>query len=171
MRIIVTGGDGFCGWPTVLELCIAGHEILILDNLWRRRLEIDRNLKPLIPIPSIEERLTAVRNLGYKLDFEEIDVAKDYEALTHNIRSFKPDCVVHFAEQRSAPYSMLSTNERRFTVQNNVNGTQNLLEAILQTAPNIKFVHLGTMGVYGYNDSFGPIPEGYLDVIVEQTSY
>jgi len=175
MRIIVLGGDGFCGWPTALKLANSYHDVLIIDNLSRRNIDNDLSSNSLTNIASITDRIKTAnyfineQHEGGYIDFFHCDIAKDYHLLQQKIKEYKPDAIVHFAEQRAAPYSMISQKERRYTVDNNITGTHNVLNAIVDTDPNIHLVHLGTMGVYGYNKDFGDIPEGYLNIKVNST--
>ena len=168
MKVLVLGGDGFCGWPTALHLSAQGHEVTIVDNLSRRSIDTELGVESLTPIRSIEERLVAWKEVsGKEIDFVNLDLAKEYDELLALLVTRRPDAVVHFAEQRAAPYSMRSATAKRYTVDNNVSGTHNLLAAIVETGQNIAVVHLGTMGVYGYGWSgSAPIPEGYLTVQV-----
>ncbi len=167
MKVFVLGGDGFCGWPTSLHLSNLGHDVVILDNLSRRNIDNELEAGSLTPIRPMGERLGAWRELtGRKMRFERVDVAQDYPRLLELIVSERPDAVVHFAEQRAAPYSMKSSRHKRYTVDNNVNATHNLLAAVVESGLDVHVVHLGTMGVYGYGTAGMKIPEGYLDVIV-----
>lgn len=167
MRIIVVGGDGFCGWPTVLHLSNLGHEIMIIDNLSRRMIDIELGIESLTPISPIGVRLAAWKEIsGKDIEFQSIDVAEEYPELLQLIVDFKPDALVHFAEQRAAPYSMKSSKHKRYTVSNNLNATHNILAAIVDTGLDIHVVHLGTMGVYGYGTAGMKIPEGYLTVSI-----
>jgi UDP-sulfoquinovose synthase len=147
-----------------------GHEVLIVDNLSRRKIDVDLEVDSLTPITSIGERLQAWEEIGGKpMRFIHMDVAHEYQRLLDLLRDEKPNSVVHFAEQRAAPYSMKSSATKRYTVDNNVNGTHNLLAAIVESGLDIHVVHLGTMGVYGYGSHRGAtIPEGYLKVEVPQ---
>ncbi|KQT47537.1 NAD-dependent dehydratase [Aureimonas sp. Leaf454] len=165
MKIIVLGGDGFCGWPTSLHLAALGHEVTIVDNLVRRQTDEELGVASLTPIRSIDERLEAWTGTGHApIAFARLDVARDYEALEALFRRIRPDTIVHFAEQRAAPYSMKSPRHKRYTVDNNVNATHAVLCAMVEAAPDARLVHLGTMGVYGYGKTKGmPIPEGYID--------
>ena len=104
---------------------------------------------------------------GKTINFRNIDVAQDYDGLLAFIEEFQPDAVIHFAEQRAAPYSMKNSVTKRYTVDNNVNATHNLLVAVVESGLNIHIVHLGTMGVYGYGTAGMKIPEGYLDIKVD----
>jgi UDP-sulfoquinovose synthase len=168
MRVMVLGGDGFCGWPTTLYLSDLGHDVTIVDNLSRRKIDIDLEVQSLTPICPIGERLAAWREVsGRQVDFIKLDIATEYGRLVATLRQFQPDAIVHFAEQRAAPYSMRTTQTKRYTVDNNVRATHNLLVALVETGVGAALVHLGTMGVYGYGWSgSAPIPEGYLTVKV-----
>jgi UDP-sulfoquinovose synthase len=168
MRVLVLGGDGFCGWPTSLYLSERGHDVTILDNLSRRKIDIDLEVESLTPIAAIGERLRAWHEVtGREIGFVNIDLATEYDRLAALLLRLRPDAVVHFAEQRAAPYSMRSEKTKRYTVDNNVRATHNLLTAIVDTGVNSAIAHLGTMGVYGYGWSgSAPIPEGYLTVKV-----
>ena len=169
MKIAILGGDGFCGWPTSLHLSARGHDVVIVDNFARRRADVELNAKSLTPIAPLEERLAAWSELtGTGIVFHEIDVAQDYEALLDFMSEQRPDAVVHFAEQRAAPYSMKSSWHKRYTVDNNANATHNLLVSLVESGVDAHVVHLGTMGVYGYGAAPGvKIPEGYLQVTME----
>jgi UDP-sulfoquinovose synthase len=168
MRVLVLGGDGFCGWPTSLYLSDRGHDVTILDNLSRRKIDIDLEVDSLTPIVPIGERLRAWREVsGREIGFVNVDLATEYDRLASLLLELRPDAIVHFAEQRAAPYSMRSEKTKRYTVDNNVRATHNLLTAIVDTGVNAAIAHLGTMGVYGYGWSgSAPIPEGYLTVKV-----
>ena len=167
MKIIVLGGDGFCGWPTSLHLSNLNHEILILDNLSRRKIDIELGVTSLTPIKSIYERLDAWKEItGKKILFENCDISKQYNKLLSIIKEYSPDAIIHFAEQRAAPYSMKGSSGKRYTVSNNLNATNNLLAAVVESKRDIHIVHLGTMGVYGYSTAGMKIPEGYLSVKV-----
>ena len=167
MKVFVLGGDGFCGWPTSLHLSNLGHEVVILDNLSRRNIDNELEVGSLTPIRTPGERIRAWRELtGKVLRFERVDVAQDYARLLDLIVTEKPDAIVHFAEQRAAPYSMKSSAHKRYTVDNNTNATHNVLAAIVESGLDIHLAHLGTMGVYGYGTAGMKIPEGYLKVEV-----
>jgi UDP-sulfoquinovose synthase len=169
MRVLVLGGDGFCGWPTSLYLSDRGHDITIVDNLSRRKIDVDLEVQSLTPIRPVSERLKAWREVsGREIGFVSIDLATEYDRLVAVLLELRPDAVVHFAEQRAAPYSMRTEHTKRYTVDNNVRATHNLLTAIVATGLESSVVHLGTMGVYGYGWSgSAPIPEGYLTVKVD----
>ena len=168
MKIIVLGGDGFCGWPTSLHLSSLGHEIHVVDNLSRRDIDNELEVSSLTPIRPMSVRIGAWKEVSNRqIEFSNFDVAVDYERLLDLILSFQPDAIVHFAEQRAAPYSMKSSKHKRYTVNNNLNSTNNVLAAIVDSKLDIHLVHLGTMGVYGYGTAGMKIPEGYLKVKVE----
>ena len=170
MKVIVLGGDGFCGWPTALNLShLQRHEVYIVDNLSRRNIDNQLSSNSLTNIASIEDRIKVADRNGMKLEFHNIDIAKEYDKFRQFVDYVRPDAIVHFAEQRAAPYSMISEVERRYTVDNNITGTHNVLNAIVDIDPNIHLVHLGTMGVYGYSKEFGDIPEGYLNIKINST--
>lgn len=147
----------------------AGHDIIIVDNLSRRQIDKELGAESLTPIKPMATRLETWEKVsGKKITFENIDIAQDYDKLLALLKKHKPDAVVHFAEQRAAPYSMKNSATKRYTVDNNVNATHNLVCAIVESGLDIHVVHLGTMGVYGYGWSgSAPIPEGYLEVKVD----
>ena len=165
MRILILGGDGFCGWPTSLHLSACGHDVAIVDNLARRNADNELEAESLTPIRPLGTRLATWRELtGREIPFQRLDVARDYRELLDLLIEWQPDAIVHFAEQRAAPYSMKSSWHKRYTVSNNVNATHNLLAAIVESGVDTHVVHLGTMGVYGYGTAGVKIPEGYLRV-------
>ena len=166
--VLVLGGDGFCGWPTSLHLSALGYEVVIVDNFVRRHIAEELGAPSLTPISSIDERLNTWKEVsGHDIDIVELDIARDRCELRRLLASVRPDAIVHFAEQRAAPYSMRDAAHRAYTVDNNINGTHNVLSAIVELGLDTHFVHLGTMGVYGYEGDGLEIPEGYLDVVVE----
>ncbi len=168
MRIAILGGDGFVGWPTCLHLSAQGHEIHILDNLSRRWIDTELGVQSLTPMDSIQERCRIWKEAsGETIRFHLLDLSGEYERLKGWLIEHKPDAIVHFAEQRAAPYSMKTDRHKVYTVNNNVNATHNLLAAMVEAECDAHLVHLGTMGVYGYSSVGAAIPEGYLDVDVE----
>ncbi len=169
-KVLVLGGDGFCGWPTSLHLSKKGHEVMIIDNFSRRAIDEEMGTNSLTPIRPMEERLEAWEEVsGRKISFQEMDISKDYEELVETFKQFKPDTIVHFAEQRAAPYSMKSSSHKRYTVDNNMNGTNNVLCAMLDSGcEDTHLMHLGTTGVYGYGCEGFEIPEGYLEVSITE---
>jgi UDP-sulfoquinovose synthase len=168
--ILIAGGDGFLGWPLALELASSGHMVTIADNFMRRTIDMELGAESIVPIASMQNRLKAAREvLNINIRFEYIDLVSEFEKLKNIIIKNEIDTVVHFAEIKSAPYSMLNSDKSRLTVNGNITATHNILAAIVDVNPNIHLVHMGTMGVYGYSDVFGEIPEGYLDVTVNET--
>jgi len=171
MRIAILGGDGFVGWPTCLHLSAQGHEVHILDNLSRRWIDTELGVQSLTPMDSIQERSRIWKEVtGETIRFHLIDLSREYERLRQWLADHRPDAIVHFAEQRAAPYSMKSDRHKVYTVNNNVNATHNLLAAMVEAGLDAHLVHLGTMGVYGYSSVGAPIPEGYLDVQIDTPS-
>ncbi len=168
MKVLVLGGDGFCGWPTSLHLSDIGHDVMIVDNLSRRAIDLELEVDSLTPIRPIGERIRVWKELtGKKIEFVNLDLAQEYDRLETLLINERPDAIVHFGEQRAAPYSMRDTRSKRYTVDNNVRGAHNVLAAIVASGQDIALVHLGTMGVYGYGWSgSAPNPEGYLTVKV-----
>lgn len=167
MNIMVLGGDGFCGWPTALHLSNVGHNVTIVDNLSRRKIDIELEASSLTPIAPMGTRLAAWQELsGNTIEYIDIDVSENYHRLLTLIKEGEIDSIIHFAEQRAAPYSMKSPVHKRYTVNNNINATHNVLCAIVESGRDVHMVHLGTMGVYGYGTAGMKIPEGYLDVEV-----
>lgn len=168
MKVLVLGGDGFCGWPTSLHLSDLGHDVTIVDNLSRREIDLELEVESLTPIRPIGERIRVWKELtGHEIGFVHLDLAEEFDRLEALLGELRPDAIVHFGEQRAAPYSMRSSVAKRYTIDNNVRGTHNVLAAIVASGLDIALVHLGTMGVYGYGWSgSAPIPEGYLTVKV-----
>jgi UDP-sulfoquinovose synthase len=167
LRILILGGDGFCGWPTSLHLSARGHDVVIVDNLARRSADLELEAESLTPIRPLGERRAVWNELtSRELGFHRIDVAQDYDVLRDLLAELRPEAIVHFAEQRAAPYSMKSPRHKRYTIDNNVNATHNLLAALVEVELDAHVVHLGTMGVYGYGGGM-QIPEGYLRVHVD----
>ncbi|MGY8814398.1 MAG: NAD-dependent epimerase/dehydratase family protein [Gammaproteobacteria bacterium] len=168
MRIIILGGDGFCGWPTALHLSNVGHDIVIVDNLSRRKIDIELEVSSLTPISTLTIRRSTWNELtGKNIEFVNLNVARNYQRLLELLNEFKPHAIIHFAEQRAAPYSMKSPWHKRYTVDNNLNATNTLLAAVVESGLDTHIVHLGTMGVYGYGTAGLTIPEGYLTIKVD----
>src|ERR1700735_2998490 len=162
MKICVLGGDGYCGWAAALYLSGRGHQVSIVDSLVRRQWDRDLEVETLTPISPMPERLNLWRELtGKTIEFLPGDVT-DYEFLSTTIQSLNPDVVVHFAEQRSAPYSMIDRDHAVSTQVNNVVGTMNLLFALREFQPDCHLVKLGTMGEYGTPNI--DIEEGYITI-------
>lgn len=162
MKIIIAGGDGFCGWPTSLYLSNRGFDVAIVDNFVRREIDEELNSNSLTPIADIDERVAEWK----KLTGKDIAVYKgdlnDYDFLSHVFQDFEPEAFVHYAEQRSAPYSMIDREHAVYTQSNNVLGNLNVLYAIKEFAPDCHLIKLGTMGEYGTPNIV--IEEGWIDI-------
>ncbi len=168
MKVIILGGDGFCGWPNALYLSNRGHDVTIVDNLSRREIDLELEVDSLTPIRPIGERIRVWKELtGNEIKFQNFTVGENYHRLLTLIKDEKPDAIIHFAEQRAAPYSMKSSYHKRYTVNNNLSATNDVLAAIVESGQDIHLIHLGTMGVYGYGTAGMKIPEGYLKVKVD----
>lgn len=161
-KVLVLGGDGFCGWPTALHLSDAGFDVVIVDNLIRRQWDIELGTQSLTPIASLDERLEAWREVSGTTIRAEIGDLTDWDFISGVIADVRPDAIVHFAEQRSAPYSMIDREHAIFTHHNNVDGTLNLLFAMRDFVPDCQLVKLGTMGEYGQPNI--DIEEGYIEI-------
>ncbi len=161
-RVLVLGGDGYCGWATALHLSNAGCDVRIVDSLARREWDQSLGIASLTPIRSMERRLDVWNEVsGKTIGFENGDLL-DYDFLSSVVSDFRPDAIVHFAEQRSAPFSMIDREHAVFTQHNNVIGNLNLLFAIKEYVPECHLVKLGTMGEYGTPNI--DIEEGFLEV-------
>src|SRR5690606_34628226 len=168
MRVLILGGDGFCGWPTALHLSARGWEVCVADNLSRRNIDNELEVRSLTPIRPMGERIAAWKEVsGREISFENITIGREFDRLVALLKDFKPDSIVHCAEQRAAPYSMKSARHKLYTVDNNLNATSHVLAAIVESGLDIHLAHLGTMGVYGYGTAGLRIPEGYLTVTVQ----
>jgi UDP-sulfoquinovose synthase len=158
----VLGGDGYCGWATALYLSRKGHSVAIADNFARRQWDHELGVQTLTPIRPLSERLSVWQDLtGETIDLFVGDVT-EYDFLSSFIQTFEPDAVVHFAEQRAAPYSMIDRKHAVFTQVNNVVGTLNLLFALREFQPDCHLIKLGTMGEYGTPNI--DIEEGYITI-------
>ena len=162
MRIAVLGGDGYCGWATALYLSKQGHDVAIVDNYIRRKWDIDLGVSTLTPILTLRNRLQVWKDLTGNVIEVFVGDMTDYAFLSAHVRDFEPDTVIHFAEQRSAPYSMIDREHATFTQVNNLVGTLNLLFALREFKSDCHLVKLGTMGEYGTPNI--DIEEGYIRI-------
>ncbi|HEY0755650.1 MAG TPA: NAD-dependent epimerase/dehydratase family protein [Ktedonobacteraceae bacterium] len=162
MRILILGGDGYLGWPQALYLSQRGHDVTVFDNLMHRHFDLERNFASLLPIYSLHERIATWKAISGREIHLSLGDATDYEAVERVFRDFQPEAVVHFAEQRSAPYSMIDRKHAIFTQTNNIVGTLNILYAIKEFAPACHLVKLGTMGEYGTPNI--DIEEGFIEI-------
>ncbi|OFW80292.1 MAG: NAD-dependent dehydratase [Alicyclobacillus sp. RIFOXYA1_FULL_53_8] len=162
MRILIAGGDGFCGWPTALYFSERGHEVAVLDNMIRRQWDEELGSNSLTPIFSLEDRVRAWEDESGKAMKLYVGDLLDYGFVESVFREFMPDAIVHYAEQRSAPYSMIDRQHAVFTQTNNVVGTLNVLYAMKEIVPDCHLIKLGTMGEYGTPNI--DIEEGYIKI-------
>src|ERR1700683_54620 len=161
MKILILGGDGYLGWPTAMYLSRRGHIVGVVDNFAKRRWEMELNVEPLIPIRTLHDRVEAWREKSsHEIELFVADL-RNYGAIEGMLESFRPDAIVHYGEQPSAPYSMIDHNRAVFTQTNNVMGTLNLLWALRKVAPACHLVKLGTMGEYGTPNI--DIEEGFIE--------
>ena len=162
MRVLVLGGDGYLGWPTALHLSDRGHDTAVLDNMARRGYDRELGVQSLVPIEDLETRAAAWEEVSGKRMPTYVGDLLDADFVYRVLREFEPDAIVHFAEQRAAPYSMIDREHAVYTQHNNVVGTLNLMYAIAETNPDIHLVKLGTMGEYGTPNI--DIEEGWLEL-------
>jgi UDP-sulfoquinovose synthase len=162
MRILVLGGDGYLGWPTALHLSQGGHDVAVADNHVRRQYDYELGVESLVPIESPQTRIATWRAVSGKTIESYVGDLTEPEFTLGMVREFRPEAVVHFAEQRAAPYSMIDRKHAVYTQVNNVVGTLNLLYAIAEVDRDIHLVKLGTMGEYGTPNI--DIEEGWLDI-------
>jgi UDP-sulfoquinovose synthase len=162
VRVLVLGGDGYLGWPTALHLSDQGHETAVLDNFARRGYDRELGVDSLVPIEDLDTRVAAWEEIsGQRIAVYPGDLL-DADFVYRVLREFRPEAIVHFAEQRAAPYSMIDREHAVYTQQNNVVGTLNLMYAVAEIDPDIHLVKLGTMGEYGTPNI--DIEEGWLEV-------
>jgi UDP-sulfoquinovose synthase len=162
MRTLILGGDGYLGWPTAMYLSRRGHEVAAVDNYFRRQACTELNCEPLLPVPNLHQRAELWQAMSGKKIRVFIGDVCDYQFLSRIFQDFGPDGVVHYAEQPSAPYSMMGREAAVFTITNNLVSTCNLVHAVAEFNPDSHIVKLGTMGVYGTPNI--DIEEGYLEV-------
>ena len=162
MRILILGGDGYLGWPTAMYLSARGHDVAVLDNFAKRRWEMELNVEPLIPIHTLHDRVAAWREVSGRPMELVVGDLRNHGVVREAVESFRPEAVVHYGEQPSAPYSMMDHNRAVFTQTNNIVGTLNLLWVLRDVAPDCHLVKLGTMGEYGTPNI--DIEEGFIEI-------
>lgn len=163
MRVLILGGDGYLGWPTSMYLSAKGHEVAVVDNMAKRTWEAEISVEPLSPIRPLHQRIKRWQELtGQSIKSYIGDIAENHRFVYKVLEGFQPDAVIHYAEQPSAPYSMIDRDRCVFTQRNNVLGTLNVMFALQHTNPDIHMVKLGTMGEYGTPNI--DIEEGWLEV-------
>jgi UDP-sulfoquinovose synthase len=162
LRVIVLGGDGYLGWPTAMRLAARHHDVLVVDNYLRRTLAKATSSEPLIPTPNLGDRTAIYQSVsGFRIQVE-IGDCTNQRFMDRTFRDFQPEAVVHYAEQPSAPYSMMGYEQARQTLMNNVGATFNVIWSVLQHKPDCHIVKLGTLGEYGTPDI--DIEEGWIDI-------
>lgn len=162
MRILILGGDGYLGWPTAMYLSRHGHSVGVVDNFAKRRWEMELNVEPLIPIHTLHDRVKAWREVSGETMELFVGDLRNYGVVEGVLDKFRPDAIVHYGEQPSAPYSMIDHNRAVFTQVNNVTGTLNVLWAIKKVVPDCCLIKLGTMGEYGTPNI--DIEEGFIEI-------
>ena len=162
MRVLILGGDGYLGWPTAMHLTSKGHEVAVVDNYLRRRLGREVDVEPLFAVPNLHERARLWQALsGHSVQVFIGDLT-DWEVVAEVFRQFPPDAIIHYAEQPSAPYSMLNRRAATLTLQNNLLVTANAIFAVREFVPEAHIIKLGTMGEYGTPNI--DIEEGWIDI-------
>ena len=162
MRVLILGGDGYLGWPTAMAFANKGHEVCVVDNYLRRHIAMATSSEALIPAPNLDDRAEIWKSIGGETIWTVIGDCTDYRTLSDVFKSFGPEVVIHYAEQPSAPYSMIDFDSARLTLSNNLETTLNVIWAVKEHAPDCHIIKLGTMGEYGTPNI--DIEEGWLDV-------
>jgi len=162
MRVLILGGDGYLGWPTAMHLAASGHDVCVVDNYLRRNLARETRSEALFPCPNLPERTEIFRATHNKQIAVRILDCTDFHLLSSLVEDFGPDAIIHYAEQPSAPYSMIGYEEAHRTLTNNIDATFSVIWSMIQNAPDCHLIKLGTMGEYGTPNI--DIEEGWIDV-------
>jgi UDP-sulfoquinovose synthase len=162
MRVLILGGDGYLGWPTAMHLSNRGHEVMAVDNYLRRRICREEDVQPLFEVPTLNERCRLWQEASGKQVHARIGDLSEWSFVAEVFQEFQPEAVIHYAEQPSAPYSMLSRRAADLTLTNNLGVTFNVIQAVREFSPDAHIIKLGTMGEYGTPNI--DIEEGWLDV-------
>ena len=162
MRVLILGGDGYLGWPTALHLAVRKHDVVVADNYLRRNLARDEDVEPLYETPNLNERCRIWRDAGGKAITPMIGDLRDWSFIEEVFGAAQPDVIIHYAEQPSAPYSMLNRHAASLTLMNNLEVTANVIFAVREFAPNAHIIKLGTMGEYGTPNI--DIEEGWIEI-------
>lgn len=162
MRVLVLGGDGYLGWPTAMHFAARGHEVVVVDNYLRRMVAQQTRSEALMANPNLHTRAEIFEAASGNKMVVRIGDCADFRFMEETVRQFLPEAVIHYAEQPSAPYSMIGFPEASLTLNNNLNATFNIIWAVLTHAPECHIVKLGTMGEYGTPNI--DIEEGWIDI-------
>lgn len=162
MRVLILGADGYLGWPTCLYFSQRGHEVTAIDNYFRRNAAVELDCEPLMPAPNLIQRTKTWEEVSGKKINVHIGDILDYQFLLRLFKEFDPEAVIHYAEQPSAPYSMMNRDKAAFTLQNNLMTTLNIIYAVKEASPDCHIIKLGTMGEYGTPNI--DIEEGWLEI-------
>ncbi len=162
MRILILGGDGYIGWPTAMKLSAAGHEVMVADNYLRRRLMREIDCEALFPVPNLHERARFWAEKSSREVSVRIGDLNDWTFMASVFQEVRPEAIIHYAEQPSAPYSMIDRASADLTLRNNLGVTFNTIHAMSQFAPDAHLVKLGTLGEYGTPNI--DIEEGWIDI-------
>lgn len=162
MNILILGGDGYLGWPTAMALAAKGHSVSVMDNYFRRLVALETRSEPLFPTPDLNDRAARFEaQTGYRISVHIADCS-DYRQLADVVQQSSPEAIIHYAEQPSAPYSMMGFEQARRTLNNNLNATFNVIWSVLEYAPDCHVIKLGTMGEYGTPEI--DIEEGWIEI-------
>lgn len=163
MRVLILGGDGYLGWPTAMHFSARGDDVTVIDNFAKRQWELEEGIEPLVPIPTLHRRVAHWREVSGKAMRLKVGDLCNHRMVYKLLEEIRPDTIIHYAEQPSAPYSMQSRGAAVYTQTNNVVGTLNLLFAMRRYCPSAHLVKIGTMGEYGTPNI--DIEEGYLTIV------
>ena len=162
MRVLILGGDGYLGWPTAMALSNKGHEVYVVDNYLRRNMSREHDVEPLYPVPNLLKRTRIWEEVSGKKITARVGDCCDFNFLSDVFHEFKPEAAIHYAEQPSAPFSMLNYDAADLTLTNNLRSTMNITWAVHKFAPECHIIKLGTMGEYGTPNI--DIEEGWLEI-------
>jgi len=161
-KVLILGGDGYLGWPTAMDLALKGHDVCVMDNYLRRNIARETDSEALMLNPNLHERVDIFKSITGKEIKVVIGDCADFRTLSDTVGNFKPETIIHYAEQPSAPFSMQNFDSAQLTFQNNLNATFNVIWAIMKYVPDCHLIKLGTMGEYGTPNI--DIEEGWLEV-------
>jgi len=162
VRVLILGGDGYLGWPTAMHLSALGHDVVVVDNYLRRDLMRNEDVEPLYPVLNLDERIRVWKDVSGRNIERYIGDLKKWDFVSHVIQEVKPESVIHYAEQPSAPFSMLRRDAASLTINNNISVTANVIFAVREYCPDAHIIKLGTMGEYGTPNI--DIEEGWIDI-------